>query len=221
MGYSVQIDVVSDVVCPWCYIGKKRLEKALQILPSALEIKVQWHPFQLDPTIPDEGLERQAYFEAKFGGEARVQEAFERVRAAGREEGISFRFDRIPYAINTFKLHKLLHIASQEGVGAEAHELLFDAYFVQGIDLRISDTLAALFAPFGWDSAKVERILADESIGYAVRQAMQYYPNRGVSSVPFFVINTAYGIPGAQPAELLAKSILDLHGQAVSDTSVS
>jgi predicted DsbA family dithiol-disulfide isomerase len=214
MAEVLRIGVVSDVVCPWCYIGKKRLEQALVLLPPEVQVEVQWHPFQLDPSIPAEGVARQAYFEAKFGGEDRVQEAFERVRAAGEGEGIAFRFDQIPYAINTFSLHKLLHVAKQEGHGAEAHERLFEAYFSRGLDLRDLDTLVSLFAPFGWDRQKVETILQDEAIGYEVRQAIAYYQNRGVSSVPFYVVQNAYGIPGAQPAAYLAQSLLDLYQQA-------
>lgn len=209
----ITVDVVSDVVCPWCYVGMKRLDEALEQLGNPEDVVVNWHPFQLDPTIPAAGIDRMTYYTKKFGDEAKIRQMFDHLTTVGAEAGIDFNLDTIPNAINTLGLHKLLHIAGEEGIKSEVKEMLFKAYFTDGKDLIDPATLADLFAPYGWNEEKIKHILADDTIGYAVTQEIAHYQQMGVSGVPFFVINNKYGISGAQPAEALVQAISTVRGE--------
>ncbi len=204
---KITIDIVSDVVCPWCYVGKKRLETALNELGNPDDIEINWHPFQLDPTVPSEGMDRKKYYIKKFGDAGRIQQMSDHLTQVGKEAGIDFNLDTIPHAINTLPLHALLHVAGQEGFQPEAEELLFRAYFTDGKDLRDPAVLTELFSAYGWDSEKITRILADDTIAYEVRQEINHYQNLGVSGVPFFIVNNKYGISGAQPAEVFVQAL--------------
>ncbi|GHB73285.1 DsbA family oxidoreductase [Persicitalea jodogahamensis] len=212
---KITIDIVSDVVCPWCYVGKKRLEDALEQLGNPEDVEITWHPFQLDPTIPAEGMDRKKYFIKKFGDEGRIRQMSEHLTQVGKEAGIDFNLDEISESINTLPLHKLLHVAGQEGFQSEAEEMLFQAYFSHGKDLKNLKVLAELFAPFGWDEAKIEGIVADDTIGYAVRQEIDHFQQMGVSGVPFFIINNKYGISGAQPAEVLVQALTQVREEVL------
>ncbi len=202
----IQIDIVSDVACPWCYIGKKHIEKAIQQIDNQ-PIKINWHPFQLDPTIPLEGLDRKEYFERKFGSDERTQQIYEHVTNVGRKAGIDFNFNQIPKAINTFALHKLLYVAGKEGIQNELEERFFKAMFSEGIDLSDTQSLQNIMAEFGWEAEKVNEILQNDEIGYWVKQEIGYYQNMGVSGVPFFILNNKYGMSGAQPVEVFVETI--------------
>lgn len=204
---KITIDVVSDVVCPWCYVGKKRLEEALIQLGNPDDVEINWHPFQLDPTVPSEGMDRKEYYIKKFGDADRIQQMSVHLTQVGKEAGIDFRMDSVSHAINTLPLHALLHVAGQEGFQPEAEELLFKAYFTDGKDLRDLDVLTELFSPYGWDSEKIAQILADDAISYAVKQEISHYESLGVSGVPFFIVNNKYGISGAQPAEVFVQAL--------------
>lgn len=212
---KITVDIVSDVVCPWCYVGKRRLEAALDQLGNPEDVEITWHPFQLDPTIPAEGLDRKKYFIKKFGDEGRIRQMFDHLKQVGAGDGIDFQLDDIPDAINTFPLHKLLHMAGEEGFKSEAKELLLKAYFTDTKDLKDTKVLADLFAPHGWDEAKIKRIIADDDIGYAVRQEIDHFQQMGVSSVPFFIINNKYGISGAQPAEVFVQALTQAREEAL------
>lgn len=212
---KLTIDIVSDVVCPWCYVGKRRLEAALAELGSPDDIEINWHPFQLDPTIPEEGMDRRKYFIKKFGDEARIRQMSEHLTQVGKEEGIDFRLDDISEAINTFSLHKLLHQAGLEGFQPEAEELLFQAYFTEAKDLRSVEVLTGLFAPFGWDKEKITAILANDEIGYQVRQEINHFQQMGVSGVPFFILNNKYGLSGAQPAEVFVQALTTVRDEMI------
>ena len=211
---KITVDIVSDVVCPWCYVGKKRFESALAQLGNPDDVEVLWHPFQLDPTIPAEGMDRKKYFIKKFGDEGRIRQMFDHLTQVGAEAGIDFNLEEIPDTINTLPLHKLLHVAGREGFQPEAEEVLFKAYFTDNKNLKDPKVLSELFAPYGWDEAKVGRILADDDIGYAVRQEIDHYQQMGVSGVPFFIINDKYGISGAQPAEVFVQAIAQVREES-------
>lgn len=212
---KITVDIVSDVVCPWCYVGKRRLEAALDQLGNPEDIEITWHPFQLDPTIPAEGMDRQKYFIKKFGDEGRIKQMSEHLTQVGAEEGIDFNLEKITESINTLPLHKLLHVAGEEGFQSAAEEVLFQAYFTDAKDLKDPKVLAALFAPHGWDEEKIKGILANDDIGYAVRQEIDHYQQMGVSGVPFFIINNKYGISGAQPAEVFVQALTQVRDEAV------
>ncbi|HEV7349066.1 DsbA family oxidoreductase [Telluribacter sp.] len=215
----ITIDIVSDVVCPWCFVGKRRLEKALEQLPEGSEVQVNWHPYQLDPTIPDEGHDRKEYFLKKFGNEAKIEQMFAHLTNVGHEAGIDFQLDKISAAINTFPLHKVLQVAGKEGFQHEAEEVLFKAYFTDARDLRDVAVLTELFSPFGWNQEKIETILADEAIGYEVRQEMNHFQSLGISGVPFFILNNKYGISGAQPAEVFVQALTTVRDEMLEAIS--
>lgn len=206
MNNKLQIDIVSDVACPWCYIGKKHLEKALESFDSQ-PVEITWHPYQLDPTIPVEGIARDEYFANKFGSIDRIEQIFERVVGVGEKAGIAFNFDKMPKAVNTIPLHKLLHIAREEGTQIALEEKLFKGYFTDGVDYSDKEQLIAFMEDFGWNREKTESILANEEIGYHVTQEIKHFQGLGVTGVPFFILNNKYGISGAQPTSVFLETL--------------
>lgn len=202
----LQIDIISDVACPWCYIGKKHLEKALENFNSH-PIEVTWHPFQLDPTIPAEGVDKEEYFLNKFGSKERIEPMFQRVVGVGEQAGITFNFDKMPKAINTIPLHKILHIAREEGTQIELEEKFFKAYFTDGVDFSEGEKLIAFMEDFGWSREKTEGILDNEEVTYHVTQEIKHFQNLGVSGVPFFIFNNKYAISGAQPSNVFLDTL--------------
>jgi predicted DsbA family dithiol-disulfide isomerase len=203
---ALQIDIVSDVACPWCYIGKKHLEKALETFDNQV-VEITWHPYQLDPTIPVEGVSRDEYFAKKFGSIDRIEQIFERVVGVGEKAGIDFRFDKMPKAVNTIPLHKLLHVAREEGTQIALEEQFFKGYFTDGIDFSDNERLIAFMEDFGWNREKTEAILANDEIGYHVTQEIKHFQSLGVTGVPFFILNNKYGISGAQPTSVFLETL--------------
>jgi predicted DsbA family dithiol-disulfide isomerase len=196
------IDVISDVICPWCFIGKRRLEKALNGRPAA----VRWHPFQLNPDIPREGIDRKSYRIGKFGSWERSQELDARVAAAGKDEGIAFRFDRMARTPNTLHAHRIIWLAGERGVQDAVAEALFRAYFTDGRDLSDRATLAEIAAGAGLDHAEVVDLLAGDGGLDVVRAGEEQARRLGVSGVPFFVVNGRVALSGAQPPELFRQA---------------
>jgi predicted DsbA family dithiol-disulfide isomerase len=203
---KLKIDIVSDVACPWCYIGKKHLEKALEGFDSQA-VEITWHPFQLDPTIPKEGLNRDEYFINKFGSIDRIEQIFERVIGVGAKAGIDFNFDKMPKAVNTIPLHKLLHVAREEGSQNELKDKLLKGYFTDGVDYSDNEQLVTFMENFGWTREKTESVLANEEIGYHVSQEIKHFQNLGISGVPFFIFNNKYGVSGAQPTSVFLETL--------------
>jgi predicted DsbA family dithiol-disulfide isomerase len=205
---ELAIDIVSDVVCPWCFIGKRRLAAALASLAErepALRPVVAWHPFQLNPGLPAEGMDRRAYLDAKFGGAARAGEIYGRLRAAGASVGIDFAFERIARQPNTLAAHRLIAWAEAQGRGEALVERLFCAYFLDGRDIGERAVLAALAGEAGLDPVAARAHLASvdgiDALAAADRRARQL----GIDGVPFFIFNRRVGVSGAQePATLLA-----------------
>ncbi len=206
MNDKLQIDIVSDVACPWCYIGKKHLEKALESIDNQV-VEVTWHPFQLDPTIPKEGVVREEYFAKKFGNIDQIEAVFERVTGVGAKAGIDFNFDKMSKAINTIPLHKLLHIAREEGTQIELEERFFKGYFTDGIDFSDNEQLLAFMQDFGWNQEKTASILANKEIEQAVLQEIKHFQSLGVSGVPFFILNNKYAVSGAQPTSVFVEML--------------
>jgi predicted DsbA family dithiol-disulfide isomerase len=198
------IDIVSDVVCPWCYIGKRNLEAALAALPAD-DIEIRWRPYQLDPTIPPEGIARRAYLERKFG--ARIDEIYARVAAAGREAGLEFAFDRIERSPNTLDAHRLIRWAQSAGKQNEVVERLFRSFFIEGRDIGHHATLIESASEAGMEPELVARLLDGEADKAAVREEIATAQRLGVTGVPFFIFAGRFGLPGAQPAEVLANAI--------------
>lgn len=198
---KITVDIVSDVACPWCYIGKRRLEAALAEW-KGLPVEVAWHPFQLDPTIPESGFDRDTYLTNKFGDLERTKEMTERITDVGSELGLDFNFGKNWRAVNTLPLHQLLHIAGKEGFRDELKERFLHAYFTENLHLNDTDVLNKIMTAFGWDAKKTQAIIADDDIAYAVKKEIGHYQQMGVSGVPFFIINNKYGISGAQPSSV-------------------
>jgi len=206
------IDVVSDVVCPWCYVGKRRLEAALARLREAepdLPVAVRWHPFQLNPDLPREGVDRRGYLEAKFGGPARAQEIYARVSAAGATVGIPFAFDAIERQPNTLDAHRLIAWAQsrREGDPDALVERLFRAYFLDGRFLGDRETLVATAADAGYDPDDARRFLASDELADAIAGADERARSLGVSGVPFFIFGGKTALSGAHEPETLLDAI--------------
>jgi predicted DsbA family dithiol-disulfide isomerase len=207
----VRIDIISDVVCPWCFIGSRHLERALQLRaeadPAVESPEIHWHPFQLNPTLPAGGMPRKEYIEAKFGGPERANQIYARVKDAGLRAGIALDFDRILVQPNTLDAHRLIHRASSMGIQDAMVESLFRGYFLEGRDLTRIEVLAELAERAGMPRAQSERYLASEEDRDTVEEADRHARRIGVEGVPFFIFNRRIAVSGAQPPELLLDAI--------------
>ncbi len=205
------IDVVSDVVCPWCFIGKQRLEKAIAL--SDAPVAVRWHPFQLDPTIPPEGKSRREYLEGKFGSAERIAELHRNIAAAGASEGIDFAFDKIEVSPNTLDAHRLIRWAEEDGQGNGKQEAvvdaLFRAYFLEGRDIGDHAVLAEIAEAAGMDRARVAARLTTDEDRHEVAAEIASAQRIGVTGVPTFIIASRYGVVGAQAPATLAQAFAE------------
>ncbi len=196
------IDVYSDVICPWCYVGKRRLERALKVWDGA-PVSIHWRPFELNPTMPRHGMERRQYLEAKFGGPEAARAIYDQVAAAGVAEGIQFAFERIRRTPNTFAAHRLIWWAGLQGKQDEMVEQLFQRYFLEGGDIGDLDSLSQAAADAGLDRAIAETFLTGEEGVEEVRREEAAGHRRGIRGVPYFVLNGTSALSGAQPPEQL------------------
>ncbi len=202
---TVTIDVISDAVCPWCFLGKRKLAAALD-LSGDIGAEIRWRPYQLDATIPPEGMRRVDYLTRKFGPE-RVGQMNTRLIEAGRETGIAFAFDRIERSPNTLDAHRLIRWAQPTGVQDAVVERLFKLYFEEGADIGDREILAGVAADHGFDRAMARRMLDAETDKDAVREEIAVARRMGVNGVPFFIFNGKYALSGAQPPEIIAGAI--------------
>lgn len=201
---SFHIDVVSDVVCPWCYIGKKRLEKAIALTPE-LRVSVGWQPFQLDPTVPEGGVDRREYMERKFGSGEKIAGIHAHITAEGEKEGIAFRFDLIRRTPNTMDAHRLIGWAAPAGVQDTLVEALFAGFFIEGRDIGDHAVLADIAGACGMDGATVAARLASDEDADMVRQTVARAREFGVTGVPCFILAERLALPGAQDPETIAR----------------
>lgn len=214
---SLQIDIVSDVVCPWCYIGKRKLEAALAA-PEAAALPapvLRWHPFQLNPELPPEGVSRKTYLEQKFGGPERAAQIYERVRAAGASVGLALNIDGITLQPNTRAAHALIAFAQQPEVdrGADIKERLMRAYFVENRFIGDPEVLAQIAAEAGLDAAAAGAFVRDPAQLATIGEADTQARGMGIQGVPFFIFNRRLAVSGAQDPAVL----LDAMRQAVAD----
>ena len=198
----IVLDIFSDTVCPWCYIGKRRLERALAARPE-VGLQIHWRSFQLNPGMPQEGMERQAYLEAKFGGAQAASATYARVAAAGEEEGIPFAFDAITRTPNSIASHRLIRYAAGLGLQDAMVQRLFDGYFVEGKDIGDLNVLAVLAEEIGLRDA-LAFLQSGALTGEIVAEDAQAR-RIGIQGVPCFIFNHRHVISGAQPPEVFCQ----------------
>lgn len=205
----VHIDIVSDVMCPWCFIGKKRFDRALEALGGEVDVEVHWRPFQLDPALPREGKDRDTYLAEKFGGIERARELYRNIEETGAGEGIPFRFDTIAVSPNTLDAHRLIRWAQNAGEGVQARvvERLFELFFLEGANIADHSVLIEVAREAGMDTAIVASLLAGDADREAVQQEIATAQQMGVTGVPCFILDNKYAVMGAQDAETIADAI--------------
>ena len=207
---SFQIDVISDVVCPWCFIGKRNLERALETWHAKHPDEtptVRWHAFQLNPQLPDSGVPRKQYLENKFGGPERAKEIYARVSAAGKRAGIEFAFDAIQVQPNTIDAHRMMHYAGEHGRQDEMAETIFHRYFVEGANLADKETLADIAQQAGMNRDEVAAYLASDADRTLIEEQDRRARAIGVEGVPFFIFNQRLALSGAQPPEVIVEAM--------------
>jgi predicted DsbA family dithiol-disulfide isomerase len=209
---TLTIDVISDVVCPWCFIGRRRLGMALaQFAATEPRVRplVSWHPFQLNPDLPPEGIDRRVYLAEKFGGAHRAADIYERVRAAGAGVGIEFAFDKIARQPNTLDAHRLISWAQAQGSAEELVERLFRAYFLEGRFIGDLDALAAIAGEAGLSAEAARGYLASSEGADAIAQMDRRVRELGVTGVPFFIFGGRLAVSGAQEPAVLAGAVTE------------
>ncbi|MGE7370983.1 DsbA family oxidoreductase [Neorhizobium sp. NPDC001467] len=206
------IDLISDVVCPWCYLGKARLELAMAEVQGEVGIDINWRPYQLNPDIPSEGVDHHKYLAEKLGGEEAVKQAHERLAAFGKEVGINFDFAAIKIGPNTLDAHRLIHWAMMEGreIQDTVATALFKANFEEGRNIGDHAVLLDIAEQAGLDRKVIENLLGSQADKDTVRAEIAAAKDMGVSGVPFFIIDQQYAVSGAQTPDVLANAFRDI-----------
>ncbi|WP_298566723.1 DsbA family oxidoreductase [uncultured Aliiroseovarius sp.] len=213
----IRLDVFSDPICPWCYIGKARLDRALAARPDH-PFQVQWHPFQLNPDMPASGMDRRTYLEAKFGGQAGAVQAYLPVVTEAEASGLKINFEGITRTPNTLNAHRLIHWAGIEMKQNAAVDRLFRAYFVDGVDIGDPAQLVQIASDIGMDGDVTARLLETDADADDIRARDADARHKGVQSVPTFVVANQHVIAGAQPTELWTQAIDEITAQLGPDT---
>ena len=204
---TVQIDVISDVICPWCYIGKHRLEQGLAMLDGDVEIDVRWRPFELNPTMPTEGMDRDAYCERKFGSVERARQLYANVAANAEADGLPMAVDRIARMPNTRGAHRLIGYAEKRGTQNDIVDALFAAYFIDGRDIGDPAILIEIATAAGFDAAAIDALLKDDAADGLIAGQEREADAMGVHGVPAFVFNGKLLFSGAQDPKTVALAI--------------
>ena len=205
----IKLDILSDPICPWCYIGKSHLDRALTARPDH-RFEIEWHPFQLNPEMPDGGMDRRTYLETKFGGREQAVQVYAQIEQAAITAGLKIDFAGIKRTPNTIDAHRLIHWAGLEGRQTAVVTRLFKAYFEEGQDIGDRDTLIAIAKGVEMDAAVTERLLASDADLDDIRARDAHARERGVTGVPTFVVANQHVIPGAQQPELWLQVIDEL-----------
>ncbi|MGZ2257859.1 DsbA family oxidoreductase [Roseobacter sp. A03A-229] len=206
---AIKLDIMSDPICPWCYIGKTHLDKALAEHPGH-PFQIEWHPFQLNPEMPRDGMDRRAYLEGKFGGKEGAVRAYAPVVEHAEAAGLKIDFEGMQRTPNTLDAHRLIHWAGIEGRQTAAVAALFEAYFVEARDIGDHDVLADIADGIEMDAAVVRKLLKSDADTDDIRARDAHSRSMGVTSVPTFIVAGQHAVPGAQPPELWAKVISEL-----------
>lgn len=215
---KIKIDIVSDVVCPWCYIGKRRIEKAIDQLKDQFEFEISYLPFELNAQVPKEGLDQREYLSNKFGGGDRFTQLTQHVTSVAATEGLKFDFNKQKVMPNTRDAHRIIWLAKQEGKQLAVKEAFMKAYFEEGIDLSNPKNLIAISVACGLSEEKVTALLRTDEGLKEVIATEKLNVQRGVSGVPFYIINDQYGISGAQPTEVFIQALTQI-GSEVNATA--
>jgi predicted DsbA family dithiol-disulfide isomerase len=201
MKQSIKVDIVSDVVCPWCLIGKRRLEKAMEALKHKYDFNISYHPFELHPELSAEGQNQKEYLVKKFGSESRYYQLTTNVTRIAEGDGLHFEFEKQNVMPNTRKAHIIIAASKELGKQAQVTEALFNSYFSQGVDLSKDENLMAVAESSGLSRDLVEGWLRDDSRVADIARSEKELTKAGVHAVPFFIINDRYALSGAQPVE--------------------
>jgi len=210
MKQQIEIEVVSDIVCPWCYIGKRRLEKALDQLKDQYDVKLNFSPFELNPDMPVEGTNQKEYLLSKFGSEQRYQQLIGTVTNVAKEEGLAFDYDLQTISPNTREVHRILWFAGQEGIQPAIEEAFMKAYFEDGIDLSRKENRILVGIEAGLDRNKLVSFINSDKGMLEVVAAENINKQRGISGVPFYIINNTHGVSGAQSSETFLKILIEI-----------
>ncbi|TNJ41584.1 DsbA family oxidoreductase [Phaeobacter sp. B1627] len=216
----VKLDILSDPICPWCYIGKTLLDRALAE-EGELPFVVEWHPFQLNPDMPAAGMDRRTYLETKFGGKDNAVRVYAQIAEHAEKSGVPIDFEAMKRTPNTTDAHRLIHWAGLEAKQSPVVDALFQAYFVEGKDIGDHSVLADVADKAGMDRAVIERLLSGDSDRQDIQDRDAHSRKMGVTSVPTFIVANQHVIPGAQPPELWAQIIADIRSQLRSDQSAN
>jgi predicted DsbA family dithiol-disulfide isomerase len=216
----MRVEIWSDVVCPWCYIGKRRFETALAAFDGRDDVEVEWRSFQLNPDQPKGAIDdHDAYLARKFGGSReQVDQMDARLVALAAAEGLDYHFETYK-VVNTIDAHRILHLAKAHGLGTEAHERLLRAQLVEGQHLEDPATLATLAGEIGLDQDEAAQVLATDAYAEAVAEDIAEASALGIHAVPFFVVDRQYGIPGAQPAEVLLSVLQQVAAKSAAEAA--
>lgn len=215
----MRIEFIFDTVCPWCYVGKRRFERALAQRPNA-RATILWRPFLLNPDLPPEGIERNAYLDRKFGGPARVSRIHGAVAAAGKAEGIEFAFDRITRAPNTLNSHRMIRFATGMGREGDTVEAIYRAYFCEGRDIGKVAELVDIGAGLGLPADRLERYLqSDADIGAVMNDNARAH-RLGVNGVPCLILDGVYALAGAQEPDILLR-LIDIAREGEAEVALS
>ena len=193
----ISIDLFSDPICPWCYIGKRRLEEALAIRPD-IRVEIEWHGFQLNPMMPHDGMNRSDYLSLKFGNPDNARRLYENIEGVGQQAGIAFNFERIAVTPNTINAHRLIRLAGQYGVQNDVVERLFAAYFLDGENIGDIVTLASIGDAAGIDRETAQTFLESGEDIEAVKSDDMQARQLGIQGVPFYILDRQYAVSGAQ-----------------------
>lgn len=207
---TVTVEMIADLACPWCYLGLVRLDKARALRPG-LKVDLRWWPYMLNPQLPKEGMDRRTYLRAKFGGDIRADEIYQRIEEAGRQEGMSLALDRIKRTPNTVAAQRLVLLAQEQGRGEDMIRALFRAFLEDGVDIGDGDALSRLGESAGLTSTDIESFLAGDAHSADIVRGHQRAQMMGVQGVPVYVVDRQHAIAGAQAPEVLA-GLLDVAG---------
>ena len=212
MTQTIKLDIMSDPICPWCYIGKAHLDRALESEPDR-PFAIEWHPFQLNPNVPADGMDRRAYLEGKFGGKDGAVRAYAPVVEHAEKAGLKINFEAMQRTPNTLNAHRLIHWAGIEGRQTAAVSALFKAYFVEARDIGDAEVLADIADGIEMDASVVTRLLATDEDMDDIRKRDAHSREMGISSVPTFIVGGRHAVPGAQPPELWKKVLTELRNE--------